>query len=327
MCRRLDVPRSERQPGALQHRRAAENDAATGRRASASTGTSTGDQRDAGARRHGRVHGQAAVRLDLEPDRQHRRARRLHPGDEHDGVPVQPEPGQVQAGARPAAPPPATSSTSPTGLPFPQTWRTNIGVDRRLPWGLVGTGEYIYNRDVNGIGLHQRQPAGARSTSSASTTGRWTARPALATVEPDQQRRGQPDHREHRAARTRASADSWNSSAGSVAKPVEPRLRIQGRLQLRRVEEHGRAGLDRRRLVDGQPDRHRSEQPAARLLEPTRPAPRFFFAPSYTHQYFGFGATTICGVLGYARQHHQLSATPATSSRATRTATRRRPTT
>jgi len=30
------------------------------------------------------------------------------------------------------------------GFRFPQTWRTNIGVDRRLPWGLIGTVDYIY---------------------------------------------------------------------------------------------------------------------------------------------------------------------------------------
>ena len=34
---------------------------------------------------------------------------------------------------------------------FPQVWRSNLAVDRRLPWGVTGTAEYIYNRDVNGI--------------------------------------------------------------------------------------------------------------------------------------------------------------------------------
>jgi hypothetical protein len=32
---------------------------------------------------------------------------------------------------------------------FPQTWRSNLAVDHRLPWGIVATGEFIYNRDVN----------------------------------------------------------------------------------------------------------------------------------------------------------------------------------
>ena len=30
-------------------------------------------------------------------------------------------------------------------------WRSNIAVDRRLPGGITGTAEFIYNRDVNGI--------------------------------------------------------------------------------------------------------------------------------------------------------------------------------
>lgn len=34
---------------------------------------------------------------------------------------------------------------------FPQVWRTNIAVDQRLPFGLIGTLELLYSRDVNGV--------------------------------------------------------------------------------------------------------------------------------------------------------------------------------
>jgi len=34
---------------------------------------------------------------------------------------------------------------------FPQVWRTSIGVDQRLPGGWVGTLEYLYSKDVNGV--------------------------------------------------------------------------------------------------------------------------------------------------------------------------------
>jgi hypothetical protein len=34
---------------------------------------------------------------------------------------------------------------------FPQTWRTNIAVDQRLPGGWSGTAEFMYNRDLNGL--------------------------------------------------------------------------------------------------------------------------------------------------------------------------------
>jgi hypothetical protein len=34
---------------------------------------------------------------------------------------------------------------------FPQVWRTNIAVDQKLPLGLIGSLEFLYTRDVNGI--------------------------------------------------------------------------------------------------------------------------------------------------------------------------------
>jgi hypothetical protein len=47
---------------------------------------------------------------------------------------------------------------------FPQIWRTDIGVDHRLPLGFIATGDFIYNRDINGIyytNANQTQPNSA----------------------------------------------------------------------------------------------------------------------------------------------------------------------
>lgn len=34
---------------------------------------------------------------------------------------------------------------------FPQVWRSNIAVDQKLPFGVIGTAEFMYSKDVNGI--------------------------------------------------------------------------------------------------------------------------------------------------------------------------------
>jgi outer membrane receptor protein involved in Fe transport len=58
---------------------------------------------------------------------------------------------------------------------FPQVWRTNVAVDRKLPFGLVGTAELIYNRDVNGIYYINANQAPANTAfTGADARPRWT---------------------------------------------------------------------------------------------------------------------------------------------------------
>lgn len=59
---------------------------------------------------------------------------------------------------------------------FPQVWRTNIAVDKSLPFGMVGTAEFIYNRDVNGIYyINANLPVPEQQFSGADDRSLYTA--------------------------------------------------------------------------------------------------------------------------------------------------------
>jgi hypothetical protein len=62
------------------------------------------------------------------------------------------------------------------GFKFPQIWRTNVAVDQRLPWDLIGTAEFIYSKDVNGISyINANLPAAQTNLAGADTRPRWTS--------------------------------------------------------------------------------------------------------------------------------------------------------
>jgi len=59
---------------------------------------------------------------------------------------------------------------------FPQLWRTNIAIDQQLPWGLTGTAEYLYSKDVNGMAyLNANLPAPQTSFGGPDGRPRWTS--------------------------------------------------------------------------------------------------------------------------------------------------------
>jgi hypothetical protein len=59
---------------------------------------------------------------------------------------------------------------------FPQVWRSNIAVDHRLPWGVTGTAEFMFNRDVNGIYyINANLPASQAVFGGPDNRPRWTS--------------------------------------------------------------------------------------------------------------------------------------------------------
>jgi len=59
---------------------------------------------------------------------------------------------------------------------FPQVWRSNIGIDQKLPWwDLIGSAEFMYSKDVNGIYyINANQATPNTSFVGADTRPRWT---------------------------------------------------------------------------------------------------------------------------------------------------------
>lgn len=89
--------------------------------------------------------------------------------EQYDNIPANAPIIPVNPGDTPGRPfnpnPNAYKPTTVTGAPaasyelaltepdfkFPQIWRTNLAVDQQLPFGIVGTLDLIYSRDVNGV--------------------------------------------------------------------------------------------------------------------------------------------------------------------------------
>jgi hypothetical protein len=58
---------------------------------------------------------------------------------------------------------------------FPQQWRSNIAIDQKLPFGMVGTLEALYGREVNGIYyINANQTNPNTAFTGADTRPRWT---------------------------------------------------------------------------------------------------------------------------------------------------------
>ena len=166
---------------------------------------------------------------------------------------------------------------------FPQVWRTNIAIDRRLPGGITSTTEYLFNKDVNGIYyLNANLPAAQTAFAGIDARPRWTANRINNTS---------PIITAAYVMKNESLGRSWNISE-MLSKTLYHGLTLKGAYSY---------GMSRNTIDPGSNasgtwlgnEISRDPNNPGLGIDNAAQGHRVFAQVSYTRQYFGFGATTI----------------------------------
>jgi hypothetical protein len=179
---------------------------------------------------------------------------------------------------------------------FPQIWRTNIAVDRKLPWGMTGTFEAIYSEDVHGLSyINANLPTAQSQFTGADQRLRWTG-PSCNTPTV-----GACSNRINNAAgnvvSTAVVLENQNIGHGwDISSILEKRL-SKG-LGIKGAYHYGEAfnTIDPGSIATGSWTANQisndPNNPGVSFAS-NSPAHRFFIAGSYNHDFFKFGTTTV----------------------------------
>ncbi|MCC7125299.1 MAG: TonB-dependent receptor [Acidobacteria bacterium] len=166
---------------------------------------------------------------------------------------------------------------------FPQVWRTNVAVDHKLPGGVVGTVEFLYNKDVNGTAYYNANlPAAQTAFTGVDNRPRWTANRINNTT---------PNIITNAIILTNQGfGKSWNLST-SLSKTLAG-------LTLRGAYSYGQS----ENAIDAGSTAFSSFANNQHAADPNNPGigrsgytqgHRTFISASYSKEYFSFGSTTV----------------------------------
>lgn len=195
---------------------------------------------------------------------------------------------------------------------FPQVWRTNVALDRRLPWGLVSTTELLYAKDINGIYyINANLPAPQGAFAGPDNRPRWVGVPCA----PTGQRGGcvnrinnDPGNQVtvNYVLKNGSEGSSWNF-AQSLQKTTAFGLSLRGAysygVSKSLVDPESTASTSFGRVAtSGNPN----DPVAAHSL--WSPGHRVFALVTYSREYFSFGSTSLS--MFWEASHNQASSTP-----------------
>ena len=194
--------------------------------------------------------------------------------------PFHPDPDHYKRGATGA---PASSyglAFTDSTYKFPQLWRTNVAVDQRLPFGLVGTGEFLYSRDVNGVYYINANLAPNQSRfTGADNRPRWVGGNRL-----------NGNITSAIVLKNQNDGYSWNL-AGSLEKPFGAGTYVKAAYSYGVAKNTVDPGSIAFGSWNNNPHSGNPNKPGLAFAG-TSPGHRFFLAGSLRREYFSFGATT-----------------------------------
>jgi hypothetical protein len=171
------------------------------------------------------------------------------------------------------------------GFKFPQIWRSNIALDQKLPGGMVGTVEFLYNKDVNGIYyINANLPAAPATFVGPDDRPRW----------PSNTNRIYSNISNAIVLKNQSVGSSWNF-ATTLSKNTSWGLNVRGAYSYNIAKNTVDPGSIAFGSWAGNPHAGDPNNPGVGYSQPFGASlgHRVFALASFTREYFSFGSTSV----------------------------------